>query len=65
MELKNLAIFLQQGFNDLETVMEISSKSGSNEMGINLLGSQLKLLSKINTLKRPSTESTKPRKRLK
>lgn len=59
-------IFLQQGFNDLETVMEISSKNELKEMGIHLLGSQLKLLSKINALnKRPSTESTKPPKRLK
>ena len=54
------SIFLQQGFNDLETVMEISSKNELKEMGIHLLGSQLKLLSKINALKRPPTESTKP-----
>ena len=49
-------IFLKQRFNDLETVMEISSKNELKEMGIHLLGSQLKLLSKINALQRLSTE---------
>ena len=55
-------IFLRQGFKDLETVMEITSKEELREMGITLLGSQLKLLSRIRTLKRPAADEQTPPK---
>ena len=48
--------FLQLGFNDLGRVAEITTKEELEKMGIILLGAQLKLMSKIRALKRPSAE---------
>ncbi|XP_078380283.1 uncharacterized protein LOC144663248 [Oculina patagonica] len=45
-------IFVQEGFKDLETVSEITSKEELEAMGISLLGNKLKLMAKIRALKR-------------
>ena len=47
---------LQEGFRDLDTVAEITSKEELEVMGINLLGSKLKLMSKIRAFKTPSVD---------
>ena len=48
---KYKSIFIEQGFNDLNTIAEISSKEDVQEMGISLLGEKLMLMSKIRELK--------------
>ena len=48
---KYKSIFIEQGFNDLNNIAEISSKEDLQEMVISLLGEKLMLMSKIRELK--------------